>query len=263
VATVGCNFQCAFCQNWDISQYGRVKGIRATERDVAPEKVVRAAAAEGCASISYTYSEPTIFFEYAYDIGRLARAAGIRNVFVTNGYLSPEAIEQAGDFLDAANVDLKAFREATYRKWMKAQLKGVTDSIERLKKQGVWLEITTLVVPGMNDDPAEITDMAQFVASVGREIPWHLSRFHPDFEFDRTGPTPLATLERAYQAGKDAGLKYVYLGNVPGHDGENTRCGACDARLIHRTGYRIHENRIGKGSGCPECGAVVEGFFGS
>ncbi len=263
LATLGCNFQCEFCQNWDISQYGRLSSYREGDarRRIPPEEVVAEAESGRCASISYTYSEPTIFFEYAHDIGLLARERGIRNVFVTNGYMSPEAVEASTVFLDAANVDLKAFRRETYRRLIKGDLEGVLDSIRRLHAKGVWLEVTTLVVPGMNDSPGELADMAAFIADVDPSIPWHISRFHPDHQFTDRPPTPLETLELAYRAGLDAGLAHVYVGNVPGHPSDDTACAQCKETLIRREGFRVRENRIGPEGDCPGCGKPVAGVF--
>lgn len=263
LATLGCNFQCEFCQNWDISQYGRGEGSRETHGtlEVSPHAVVAEAKQANCRSISYTYSEPTIFFEYAHDIGLLAREAGIRNVFVTNGYMTPQAIEACASFLDAANVDLKAFREETYKKLIKGNLEGVLDSIRLLKERGIWLEITTLIVPGMNDHPDEIQNMARFIAGVDPAIPWHISRFYPNYRFSDRPMTPLGTLQRAHRTGLEAGLKYVYLGNVPAHEMESTTCPGCGTCLIERAGFRILSNRLSPEAACPECATVLDGVF--
>ena len=231
IATAGCNFRCAFCQNWDISQMPRDRGeIRG--RSVPPEQVVEAAGRLGCRSIAYTYTEPTIFFEYSYDIARLARAAGIASVYVTNGYMTRDMLElfqgSAGrhePWLDAANVDLKAFRDETYRSACGARLQPVLDSLKSMKELGVWVEVTTLVVPALNDSEAELRDVAQFLAhDLGAETPWHVSRFHPDYEMQDRGPTPEKTLRRAYELGREAGLRYVYVGNLPGARLEDTLC---------------------------------------
>jgi pyruvate formate lyase activating enzyme len=261
IAAPGCNFRCDFCQNWEISQY-RAEGApdETLLNEVKPKTVVANAKARRCASISYTYTEPTIFFEYAYDIATLAKAEGLGNVFVTNGYMTREALDAMGKRLDAANVDLKAFRKDTYRKVMKAQLDGVLDSIRYMKELGVWVEITTLVVPGMNDDEAELKDIANFIVETGRDIPWHISRFTPRYHMDGVPPTPLKTLKRAYELGKEAGLRYVYMGNVPGDPSENTFCYECGEMLIERRGFNVTKNAITHKGACPECHARVDGI---
>ncbi len=216
IATPGCNFRCGFCQNWQISQSPRREGSAVAGEPFAPEAVVRAALDQGCRSISYTYTEPTIFFEYATDTARLAREAGLLNNFVTNGYMTAEALESIRPYLDAANVDLKAFRDETYKKVCGARLEPVLDSIRRMRALGIWVEVTTLVVPGMNDGGDELAAIARFVASVDPDIPWHISRFHPDFEYTETPATPVAALRAAVDAGRREGLRYIYVGNVPG-----------------------------------------------
>jgi len=260
IATPGCNFQCPFCQNWDISQYGRADTGREPLREVLPAAIVAQAKANRCKSISYTYSEPTIFFEYAYDCARLAHAEGIGNNFVTNGYMTREAIDTIKPYLNAVNVDLKAFRKDTYRKMMKAQLDGVCDSIKYMKEAGIWVEVTTLIVPKMNDDPAEIEDIAKFLVEVGRDIPWHISRFYPHYKYDHEEPTSLSVLQKAYEIGKKAGLRYVYMGNVPADPTEHTYCYQCNTRLITRHGYFIEENSITEKSTCPKCSAEIDGI---
>ncbi len=260
IATPGCNFQCPFCQNWDISQYGRVEGTREPAKEVPPETIVAHAKSNRCRSISYTYTEPTIFFEYAYDCARLAKAEGIGNNFVTNGYMSREAIDTIRPYLDAANVDLKAFRKDTYRKMMKAQLDGVCDSIKYMKQAGIWVEVTTLIVPKMNDDPAELRDIANFLVEAGRDIPWHISRFHPHYLYDDAPPTPVAILKKAYEIGRKAGLRYVYMGNMPSDPSENTHCYQCGKKLVSRSGFSLRENLITDKSSCPECKAEIDGI---
>ena len=260
IATPGCNFQCPFCQNWDISQYGRVEGTREPTKEIPPEIVVSQAKANRCKSISYTYTEPTIFFEYAYDCAKLAKAEGMGNNFVTNGYMTREAIDTIKPYLDAANVDLKAFRKDTYRKMMKAQLDGVCDSIKYMKQAGIWIEVTTLIVPKMNDDPAELKDIANFLVEVGRDIPWHISRFYPHYQYDDVPPTPISTIKAAYEIGKKAGLRYVYMGNVPEGPTENTYCYQCNAKLISRSGFSMTENLVTERSACPKCSAEIDGI---
>ncbi|HNS05769.1 MAG TPA: AmmeMemoRadiSam system radical SAM enzyme [Candidatus Saccharicenans sp.] len=260
IATVGCNFQCPFCQNWEISQMRMSsggEGLRSSYLSVA--EVVRQAKLNRCASISYTYTEPTIFFEYAYDVARLARGEGIKNNFVTNGFMTAEALETIKPYLDAANVDLKFFREEKYKKVCKARLQPVLDSIKKMKELNIWVEVTTLIIPGENDSREELQEMARFLASVDPDIPWHLSRFHPDYKYLNSEPTPVATLLLARDIGREAGLNYIYLGNVWG-EGENTICPGCGALLIEREGFTVRKNRI-KAGRCPDCGRLIAGVF--
>ncbi|MBN1135939.1 MAG: AmmeMemoRadiSam system radical SAM enzyme [Anaerolineae bacterium] len=265
IATVGCNFRCSFCQNWDISQMPRERG-RIVGHQAAPEEIVRAAQRSGSRSIAYTYTEPTIFFEYTYDIARLANAAGIASVYVTNGYMTPEMLDlfqgTAGDhgpWLDAANVDLKAFRDQTYKEICGARLQPVLDALKKMKELGVWVEVTTLVVPGMNDGEAELSDIAQFIAvELGVETPWHISRFHPDYQMTDRGPTPAATLHRAYDLGRQAGLRYVYVGNMPDAHLEDTLCPNCGRTVVVRWGFSVRERRTHDGK-CDYCGALIDG----
>ncbi len=252
VATVGCNFSCEFCQNSEISQMPRRTG-RIAGRPVAPERVVEMALAEGCASISYTYTEPTIFYEYARDCARLATEAGLKNVFVTNGYMTAEALEDIDGCLHAANVDLKSFSDDFYRALAGARLKPVLDSIRRLWEMGVWVEVTTLLIPGRNDGETELRSLAAFLVSVSPDIPWHVSRFYPSYLLLDTPPTPVAAVERALSIGREAGLAYVYGVNIPGHDSESTMCPSCGAILIERRGFRTFRQGINQGR-CSRCG---------
>ncbi|MBU1006030.1 MAG: AmmeMemoRadiSam system radical SAM enzyme [Candidatus Omnitrophica bacterium] len=216
IATVGCNFKCSFCQNWEISQiWAPGSRLKAQGYELKPEDVVINAKKSGCKSISYTYTEPTIFFEYAYDTARLAKDAGLANIFVTNGYMTREALEMISPYLDAANVDLKSFRDDFYRNMCGACLEPVLDTIKRMKDLGIWMEITTLLVTGANDSDEELTDIAGFIAGVDPEMPWHISRFHPDFKYTDSPPTPAETLKRARDIGRRAGLKNIHLGNAP------------------------------------------------
>lgn len=259
IATPGCNFQCDFCQNWQISQYGKDVLENPPETEVPPEVIVAKAKANRCASISYTYTEPTVFFEYALDIAKLAKAEGIGNNFVTNGYMTREALDAIKPYLNAANVDLKTSRKDTYRDIMKAQLDGVLDSIRYMKKLGIWVEVTTLIVPNMNDDKKELEDIAKFLVETGRNIPWHISRFVPHYKMEKIPPTPLETLKMAYEIGKEAGLRYVYLGNVPGDETENTFCYSCGEKIIAREGYVIRANKITPEGKCPSCKSKIDG----
>ncbi len=257
LATFGCNFHCRFCQNHTISQ---VRRSLTETRYVPPEAIVAAAAREGCRSISYTYTEPTIFAEYACDIGQLARAAGLANVFVSNGYMTPEAIERFSAFLDAANIDLKSFSDATYRTMTGGRLEPVLETLRLLRRTyGLWVEVTTLVVPGMNDSEAELRAIAGFLASeLGPEVPWHVSRFHPDYQLRDRGPTPPDTLRAALRYGREAGLRYVYVGNLPGDAGESTHCPGCGRPVIRRLGFQIADWNLRAGC-CGHCGTAIDG----
>lgn len=257
IATVGCNFNCDFCQNHSISQMVRDSGEIAGE-DLPPEDVVKMAKRYGCKSISYTYTEPTIYFEYAYDSAKLATESGMKNVFVSNGFMTPEAIDTIRPYLHGINVDLKAFSKEVYRKVMKADLDGVLDSIRRLKDAGIWIEVTTLIVPTLNDDEKQLEQIAGFIADVGVEIPWHVSRFHPQYQFTSVGPTPLGIIKKALEIGRAKGLRYVYSGNVLGDEGENTLCYNCERTLIRRFGFSVVEYKIKEGK-CYNCGAVIDG----
>jgi pyruvate formate lyase activating enzyme len=248
LATVGCNFTCAFCQNSDISQMPREHG-RIVGRPLSPRQVVEEALASGCASISYTYTEPTVFYEYARDCARLASATGLKNVFVTNGYMTAETLADIDGDLHAANVDLKAFSDQFYRT-------PVLDSIRRLREMGVWVEVTTLLIPGRNDGEEELRSLASFLVSLSPDIPWHVSRFSPAYHLLDTPPTPVASLERALRIGREEGMRYIYAGNLPGHPSEATLCPVCGEVVIERQGFRLVRNGINKGS-CPRCGERI------
>lgn len=257
IATVGCNFRCRHCQNYSISQVSAHARIPGNEQPA--EEVVKKALASRCRSISYTYTEPTIFFEYALDVARLANASGLKNVFVTNGYIGKEALAEIAPVLDAANIDLKGFSEAFYRDVVHARLPEVLDSIIEYRRLGIWLELTTLVIPGLNDSEAELQGIASFIArNLGCDTPWHVSQFHPTFQLTDRPRTAPDALRRAAEIGRAAGLKFVYEGNLPGQGGENSRCPSCAALLIERYGYVITANRLKEGA-CPECGATVPG----
>jgi pyruvate formate lyase activating enzyme len=259
IATPGCNFRCKHCQNADISQLPRDRGGMVMGEPVEPERIVAAAQASRCASISYTYTEPTIYFELAYDTAELAVQAGLRNVFVTNGYITPEALEVIRPWLHAANIDLKGFTDEFYKKICGARLQPVLEAIRLYKQLGIWIEITTLVIPGHNDSEQELRQIAEFIRSVGEDIPWHVSRFHPTYKLTDQPRTPVKTLQRAREIGFEAGLRYVYEGNIPG-EGEETVCWSCKKSLVKRTGFFVEENRIKEGK-CPHCGAVIDGVW--
>jgi pyruvate formate lyase activating enzyme len=259
IATVGCNFKCIHCQNYDISQYPKGhEGIPG--EGVTPEQIVDAAEMAGCKSISYTYTEPTIFFEFAYDCARLAHKKGIKNVFVSNGYTSPEAIRTIAPFLDGNNIDLKGDDEF-YKKICGARLQPVLDTIKLMKELGVWVEVTTLIIPSYNDSEASLNRIAEFIKSVDPAIPWHVTQFYPTYKLLDQPRTPIKTLRQAREIGLKKGLKYVYEGNVPGEGGENTFCPNCGELLIERLGYRIRQYKI-KNNHCFKCMVKINGIWG-
>jgi len=259
IATMGCNFKCDFCQNFSISQLPRETG-EIMGRFVSPELIVERALSSDSKTIAYTYTEPTIFFEYAIDIARLAKRKGIKNVFVTNGYMTEETLEAMSGLVDAANVDLKSFREDFYRKYCGAHLGPVLTSLKKMKDLGIWVEVTTLVIPGLNDDMEELREIARFVYSLGPETPWHISRFHPQYRMTDRIPTPADVIFQAREAGLDTGLKYVYVGNLPAGEGENTYCPNCKRLLIGRRGFSVWRYDL-EGNRCPACRYIVEGIF--
>jgi len=260
IAAVGCNFRCEFCQNWQISQAaletGRIEG-----EPLTPDQIVEAAIRTGCKSVAYTYTEPTIFMELAEECARPAKEQGLANVFVSNGYMTHEAVDFAVDWLDGINVDLKAFSDDYYRNLCGARLQPVLDCIAYIAKNTrIWMEITTLLLPEQNDSDEELKKLAGFLVSeAGPDVPWHISRFYPQYKYTESEATPLETMRRAEEIGKAAGLRYVYLGNVPGEKSENTYCYSCGRMLIERMGYRIVANRI-KNAKCPHCGTEIAGF---
>ena len=258
IAAPGCNFRCRHCQNHVISQVSPTARIPGQEQ--TPDIVVKKALAYNCRSISYTYTEPTLLFEFALETARLAREAGLLNIFVTNGYISAEALEIIAPVLDAANIDLKGFSEQFYRDTVHARLSEVLDSIIQYRRLGIWIEITTLIIPGLNDSTEELRGIARFIAeNLGQDTPWHVSRFYPTHLMTDRPMTSPETLHMAMKIGQEAGLRFVYEGNIPGRGGENTRCPTCFHLLIERYGYQITTNRIVAGA-CPACGAQVAGI---
>jgi pyruvate formate lyase activating enzyme len=258
IATPGCNFHCLYCQNWDISQI-IPGGLLDAGFEATPEQIIRSAEHQGCAAIAYTYTEPTIFYEYSYDTARIAHQAGIKNVYVSNGFMTPEMLEMISHYLDAVNIDLKAFRDQTYRRLIGARLQPILENLKKIKELGIWLEVTSLIIPGLNDDPEEIRDMADYIAAeLGTDVPWHLSRFFPAYKMKDTPPTPLKTLQEAKEAGLKAGLEYVFVGNVPSEQDMNTYSPQCGEMLIRRMNFGIISNRIKNGQ-CPNCETKIAG----
>jgi pyruvate formate lyase activating enzyme len=261
LGTVGCNFRCKFCQNADIAQMATDHNGQIMGRRISPEEIVRGAIKGGCKTISFTYTEPTVFFELALETAQLAHGHDIKNVFVTNGYMSAEALEMLGGHLDAANVDLKAFSDDFYKKMCGAKLAPVLETLRRMKQSGVFVEITTLMIPGLNDGPKELEALAAFIVNdLGDDTPWHVSRFHPTYRLTDRPPTPVATLMTARDIGLKAGLKYVYTGNVPGESSEHTFCYHCGEQVVSRRGFFVVSNRI-QNDKCPKCGAVIHGVW--
>jgi len=260
IATVGCNFRCRFCQNADIAQMPRDRDGLVMGNPCSPQEVVADALKHHCQSIAYTYTEPTVFFEFALDTAKRAHGQGLKNVFVTNGYMTTEALEAVAPFLDGANVDLKAFSDDFYKHQCGARLEPVKTTLRNLKRLGILAEVTTLLIPGLNDDPQELEALAAFLVNdLGPETPWHISRFHPTYRLTDRPSTPLESLRRAREIGVRAGLRYVYMGNVPGEDGENTNCHKCGTLLIERWGFAIRHNGVVEGK-CPECAEPVYGI---
>jgi len=260
IATAGCNFRCQWCQNWDISQMPRERGMVIGEK-ASPEQIVNGALRSGCRSIAYTYTEPTIFSEYAYDTACLAHEAGLANIYVTNGYMTPEMLEMFSPYLDAANVDLKAFDDKTYRKYIGARLQPVLDSMIKMKELGIWLEVTTLIVPGVNDSEQEIRKAARFVArELGRSTPWHISAFHGSYKMTHVPSTPLSILRRAREIGREEGLEYIYIGNVAEEAAQDTLCPSCGTILVGRRGYFVSGHRV-TDRRCPQCGITIAGVW--
>ncbi len=260
LGTLGCNFGCGFCQNWDISQSSKTSKIEKTGCNLPPEKIIEYCIKNKIPSIAYTYNEPAIFFEYAYDTAILARKNGVKNVMVSNGYSSAEAIEKWRGTLDAINIDLKSFREEFYQKNCKARLEPVLENIKKFREIGVWVEVTTLIIPGENDSKEELTAVAKFIKSVSPSIPWHISRFHPDYKMREKDSTSEEKLLEAYEIGKKTGLKYVYLGNVFDEEHESTYCPSCGSRLIKRRGMGAMIENLKNGA-CAKCGEKIEGIW--
>jgi pyruvate formate lyase activating enzyme len=262
--TVGCNFSCKFCQNADISQYPKEHLHEIFGHPLSPERAVELALEHGCGSIAYTYNEPVVFFEYAYDTARLASEAGLKNIFVTGGYETHKALDTIAPYLDGMNIDIKSYSQSFYRDVCGASLKPVLDTIEYAHKKGIWIETTTLLIPGLNDSEDEIRAIAQFQADLDPSMPWHISAFHPMYKMTDIPRTPASTLRRAYEIGRDAGLKYVYVGNIDDESRESTYCPSCHKMVIERHGHigQHVTNHLEKSNKCPDCETSIEGVWG-
>jgi len=260
VAAVGCNFRCLQCQNHEISQMPRGPDGRIEGTEVPPSKILSLTKQYQCRSISYTYTEPTIYFEYAFDTARQAHQDGIKNIFVTNGYMTEEALQMIQPYLDAANVDLKSFRENFYKEICGATLQPVLENLRWMRQMGIWVEITTLIIPTLNDSDREFEEIAQFILSLGPEVPWHISAFYPTYKMLNLPRTPASSLHRAREIGVTAGLQYVYCGNIPGEEGEDTFCPHCGQRVIERIGFRVIKNEVING-GCRHCRGRIDGIW--
>ncbi|MBS3137381.1 AmmeMemoRadiSam system radical SAM enzyme [Candidatus Woesearchaeota archaeon] len=269
--TSGCNFRCLFCQNYDMSQSPRLFGEKGIVGEkISPESIVNFAVNENIPCIAYTYNEPAIFIEYAYETAKLANKKGIRNIYVTNGYETEEALELIKPYIDAMNIDLKSFSEEFYKNICGAKLKPVLETIKKAHELGIWIEITTLIINGKNDSKKELEKIAEFISSVDCSIPWHISRCYPQFKMNDISPTFEKTLLNAYEIGKKAGLKFVYIGNISLEDKENTFCPRCNNLLIERSRYDIIKNSLTNDSKkeknnqnnlCKKCKTRIKGVF--
>lgn len=258
IATAGCNFRCKFCQNWSISQ---ATPEEAGGENIVPDDVVKGAISSRSRTIAYTYTDPAIFYEYMLDSAVIARAHGVKNMFHSNGSLNPQPAAQIAQYLDAANVDLKAFNQDFYSQVCAGYLDTVLETLRILKKNNVWVEITNLVVPGMNDDMNQVRQMSEWIRdNIGKETPVHFSRFWPQYKMTSLAPTPVSTLEEARGTAMASGLEYVYIGNVPNHKAESTYCPKCKKRLVQRLGYTVLENNINEGN-CRFCGYPIAGVW--
>ncbi len=260
IGTYGCNLRCDWCQNWQMSQVRSLESMPTGEQ-LAPEHIVEVCQQRGIETIAYTYNEPTIFFEYTYDIARLAHARGIKNLYVSNGFMSQAALEQIGPYLDAINVDLKGFTDALYRTYTGGRIEPVKRNIAAIARETqIWIEVTTLVIPGINDSDAELRAAAEWLVSVDSDMPWHISAFHPMYKMTDRPRTPSATLERAYEIGKTAGIRHLYVGNILDPTRESTYCPQCQTLLIRRFG--LNAQTLWREPGvCHQCGARLAGVW--
>ncbi len=258
IATMGCNFRCRFCQNHSLSMVTGASSLYGEA--VAPEQFVQIALKNHSQSISYTYTEPTVYFELMLETAKLAHEAGLKNVMVTNGYMSPEALAEIAPYMDAANIDLKAFTDDFYRKQCSARLAPVLDTIRGMKKMGIWVELTTLLIPGLNDEAREIKELISFILSVDNAMPWHVSRFYPQYQLTDVLPTAPVAIFKALATAAEMGLLYLYAGNVQGDEWTDTSCPKCKALLISRNGYATRIMNLNDGV-CGACGYTIAGVW--
>ncbi len=263
MGTVGCNFSCKFCQNFDISQYPKEHHPQIVGKELPPEQIVRLALEQECKSIAYTYNEPIVFFEYTYDTAKLAHKKGLKNIYVTSGFETNKALDLLEPYIDGMNIDIKAFTDEFYKEICGARLKPVLECVKYAYEKGIWIEITTLLIPGKNDSDEEIRNIARFIASVDVSIPWHISAFHPTYKMLDVPTTPASTLLKAYNIGKEEGLKYLYVGNIDDEDHQSTYCPKCNKRVIDRQGYigQYVTNELDENGICPYCGYAIEGVW--
>ncbi len=258
LATAGCNFACKACQNWEIAQ-ARPEQVKSAT--LSPRGVAELARRHAAPLVACTYTEPTVWSEYVHDVAVAARSLGVRTVVVSNGSIQEEPLRDLAPLLAAYKVDLKGFREAFYRSHCEGELKPVLDTLRRLRRHGLWTEVVVLVIPTLNDSVEEIRDLSRFVRDeLGPEVPVHFTRFHPAYRLTNLPSTPVATLERAHDVARGEGLRFVYLGNVPGHRAESTWCPGCGGLLVRRLGMALLENRLKKGA-CPDCGRAIPGVW--
>ena len=259
IATAGCNLHCKFCQNWEISQR---EPEETSNFDLTPEDVVQLARRYGCKTIAYTYSEPIVFYEYMLETARLAHQTNIRNVWVTAGFIEQKPLQELCDWIDAANIDLKSIRDEYYSEVCFGRVRPVLDAIVTAKRKGVFVELTNLVVPTLNDSEEDITELCKWiVGNVGRDVPLHFSRFHPTYQLANLPPTPVGTLMRAREIALGQGVRHVYVGNVPDTKASHTYCPGCGSLLIKREGYRVVQNRVGEDGSCDLCGQRIPGIW--
>ena len=258
LATAGCNIECRHCQNWNISQF---RPEQVDSMDLPPEKITEVCKAKKCPTIAYTYTEPVVFYEYAYDTAKQARERGVGSVIVSNGYIQGKPLEEWCKVLTGVKIDLKAFTEKFYKETCNGELKPVLDTLVRLKQCGMWFELVVLVIPTLNDGEQEFREMTQWVVkNLGPDVPMHFTRFHPIYKIKNLPPTPVETLEQARNIARESGVHFAYVGNVPGHEGENTFCFKCKEPLIRRTGFYILENKLTDGK-CPKCRTAIPGVW--